>query len=129
MPTIVRHTLPVVDALVERIDELGLTYREAADQLGVSPTTIMNWKRGVVDPALTVDLQLRLADFLELPPFWVADMFLLDLTPNYPDGTEVRQYAAMRDAVNHPRRKRWDRTPPHMRVSSDAQGGSLATAA
>lgn len=79
MAHIVRETLPVVDAITERIDQDGLSYRQAADLLGTSPGTVRNWIKGNVTPPLTGDTQRNIARFLGVSPRRVVELFSIDL--------------------------------------------------
>ena len=80
MAVITRITLPIVDAVAERMEQEHLSRRQVAQQLGTSPSTVSNWLRGLVDPVLTRELQHALAKFLEVSPFQVAELFEVDLS-------------------------------------------------
>ena len=80
MATITRTTLPIVDAVQHRMEELSWSRRHVATALSTSPSTISNWMRGMVDPVFSRDLQHRLAIFLELSPYEVAELFEVDLS-------------------------------------------------
>lgn len=86
MATITIETLPIVDALARIVgDEPGMiSRREAARLLGVSHGTIANWLAGKTTPALTRDLQIRLAKFLGISTRKVAELFGLDLRGYFP---------------------------------------------
>lgn len=80
MATIIRQTLPIVDALRAQAERQGLSTRGMAEELDVSPTTVSNWYRGNVTPALTADNQRRFAQFLEISPRQVVELFEIDLS-------------------------------------------------
>lgn len=43
---------PIVDLLVERREELGLSRRELARRIGTSPSTVHYWETGERNPTL-----------------------------------------------------------------------------
>lgn len=85
MATITKETLPIADAIAARIKPNGeLSARQAADLLGVSPSTVGNWLKGNVDSLQVHKHQRRLAMFLGLPMREVAAMCGVDLSDDVP---------------------------------------------
>ena len=80
MGTVVRQTLPVVDAIQVEIARRGVSLRTAAMQLGVSHQTVTNWLRGGTTPVLTSEAQHNIAAFLGVSPKRVVELFDLDLS-------------------------------------------------
>lgn len=80
MATLTIETLPVVDAIVERKNDLGLSTRALALRLGTSPSTVAYWERGAVTPNYERDLAHRIARFLGVTPLVVAQLFEVDLS-------------------------------------------------
>lgn len=88
--TIEVQVLPLVPVLQAHLDKHGMTFREAADELGVSHVTVSNWLRGIIRPTPTLDLHRRLVDFLGLSPVEVLELFGFDLADLTSD--EMRGY-------------------------------------
>lgn len=91
--TIVRHTLPVVDAIRERADQLGLSTRAVGEALGVSASSVSNWYRGNYTPPLTAETQAAIARFLEVSPRRVVELYELDLSSDEHMGGSLRSTA------------------------------------
>jgi transcriptional regulator with XRE-family HTH domain len=51
--------MPTADLLRELIEKAGLSQRQAADQLGVSPRTFRDWCAGKGEPTKAIVLALR----------------------------------------------------------------------
>lgn len=90
MATIVKETLPVVDAIRDRAREEGLSTRGVGERLGVSPSTVSNWYRGNVTPPLNAETQAAVARFLEVSPARVVELFGLDLSVSSSGGSRRR---------------------------------------
>lgn len=85
MATITKETLPIADAIAERIQPRGeLSQRQAADALGVSPSTVGNWVKGNVESLDLRKHHRRLAMFLGLSMYEVAEMSGVDLSREVP---------------------------------------------
>lgn len=80
MGQVIRTTLPIVDAVAARIEELGISNRRAAEELGVSHQTVPNWLRGSSSPPLDAKHQAAFARFLEISPREVIELYGLDLS-------------------------------------------------
>jgi len=85
MATIIKTTLPVVDAIIDTIKARGVSQRQAAIQLGVSPSTIGNWAEGSNVPDVRNEqLRTRIGSFLQVPPIRVLELFGLDVSDELP---------------------------------------------
>lgn len=80
MGRVVRETLPVIDAVAARIEELGISQRQASRDLDVSPQTVPNWLRGSTTPPLDAKHQQAFARFLEISPREVVELYGLDVS-------------------------------------------------
>ena len=80
MAVIVRETLPIVDAIAEKMERERLSARHVARALEVSPQTVTNWLKAFHPPALDADTQAAFARFLGVSPRRVVELFQLDLS-------------------------------------------------
>jgi transcriptional regulator with XRE-family HTH domain len=86
MATVIKETLPVVDRIAEVIQERGISNREAARQLGVSPQSIGNWIKANHPPDVNDrELRYNIALFLRVSPLKVLELFGLDISDEVPD--------------------------------------------
>lgn len=79
MGVIVKETLPVVDAIAAKIDDRGISVRDAAAMIGVNFRTLYNWLNANTNPPMNAETIPALARFLEVPRVQVVELFGVDL--------------------------------------------------
>ncbi len=85
MATIVRETLPVVDAISDLIEDQHVSNREVARRLGVAPGTVGNWLDAKTVPDWRDDrLRRRISILLGVSPLRVLELFGVDTSDEAP---------------------------------------------
>lgn len=90
MPTRTIEVSPLVDLLIEKVDETSIS--EASRRLGVSRQAIMYWRAGMTEPKMNGDLQRRLATFLGVQPREVLRLAGFDLGGYLDSGAATHGY-------------------------------------